>query len=86
MLVLNNTDSDNSMQLGMKTVQLLIDLCPCLTVLGNLRTWHDIDYFNEESENYFKLESELSKFKQEAIKKNWDIDLDLENLDYLYQK
>ena len=74
------------MSLGMETVHKLLESCPRLTVLGNLRTWRDIDYYKIGHANYFRLDtSELGKVKKKAIENNWDLDLDMEHLDYLYK-
>ena len=70
----------------MNTVYNLIECCPRLTGLGNLRTWHNIDHYNAGDENFYNSEtSELSQFKKKIAKMNWDIDIDLENLDYMYK-
>jgi hypothetical protein len=82
MLIICNT-SDSQMNLGMDTVNYFVDHFPNLTVLGNLRTWRMIDYFDSNSTNYFRSESELSQLKECARKKNWDIDFELENLDFV---
>ena len=81
MLIISNT-SDSQMNLGMESVRYFVDHFPNLTVLGNLRTWRLIDYFDSNSVNYFRSESELSQLKERARKKNWDIDFELENLDF----
>ena len=74
------------MRLGMDTVQNLLESCDHLTGLGNLRTWADIDYYNAENRNYFNSESSaLGKLKSNIIARNWDLDLDLETLDFLYK-
>jgi hypothetical protein len=73
------------MNLGMDTARYFVEKFPNLTVLGNLRTWRSIDYFDSSSQLYFRSESELSRLKEEAKRKNWDIDLELENLDLLSQ-
>ena len=82
-------DDDNNehlMRLGMDTLQYLIDTCPRLCCVGNLKTWAGIDYYDPQSEHYYQSgdQSQLGKLKQTAIKKNWNLDLDSENLDYLY--
>ncbi len=71
------------MPLGMDTVNWFLEQCPNLVILGNLRSWSRIDYYNPESQNYYRSESQLSKLKSEAVAKNWDIDFDLESLNYL---
>ena len=73
------------MNLGMETARYFVEKFPNLTVLGNLRTWRCIDYFDSNSQNYFRSESELSRLKEEAKRRNWDIDFELENLDFLSQ-
>ena len=72
--------------LGIETVHKLLESCPRLTGLGNLRTWRDIDYYKTDHPNYFRSDtSALGKLKRKAIDNNWDLDLDMENLDYLYK-
>merc|ERR1712126_754920 len=56
MLVLTNT-SHQPMDLGLASVMLCLSQCPRLTVLGDLRTWRKIDYYDPESDFYFKSES-----------------------------
>ena len=82
-----NVEGNNGrMQLGMNTVNSLIHHCPQLMGLGNLRTWSDIDYYQEGNCNYYRSDtSELGQLKQKAVKVNWDLDLEMENLDYLYK-
>ena len=76
-----------SKPIGTDTVYSLIENCPRLTGLGNLRTWRHIDYYNPSDPNYYKLEEScLGKLKQEVKQSNWDLDLDLENLDHIYNK
>ena len=82
MLIISNT-SDSQMNLGMDTINFFLNDFPNLTVLGNLRTWRLIDYFDSNSVNYFRSESELSQLKESARKKSWDIDFELENLDFI---
>lgn len=62
----------------------MIENVPKLTMLGNLRSWCSIDHFDSNSPCFYKSESELSKLKKEITFKNWDLDLDIENLDNLY--
>ena len=70
----------------MDTVYSLVESCPRLTGIGNLRTWKNIDYYNAEDENYYNSDSsELAKFKKKSANMNWDLDIDLENLDYIYK-
>ena len=83
MLILSNTSSEN-MNLGMSTVMFLLEKCKKLIALGNLKTWKKIDYFDPESQHFFKNDSEFIDLKKDAIKKNWDIDFDVENLDFVY--
>ena len=84
MLIIQNVDSSNNMNLGLKSVLWLVDQCANLTILGNLRTWHQIDYYNSESPHFYRSESQLSQLKKQIISRNWDLDLEVENLDYLY--
>lgn len=81
--ILSNT-ADGKMNLGVDTVEFLLDICPNLIGLGNLKTWGKIDYFDPESEYYMKSESLFIQMKKDALAKNWDIDFDLENCDFLY--
>ena len=85
MLVLSNMSTE-PMNLGLETLQLFLDICPRLVAIGDLKTWKKIDFFNPESEMYFKSESEYSQLKKKAVKSNWDIDFDVENLDKAYKK
>ena len=76
----------SSKLIGMDTVYSLVESCPRLTGIGNLRTWKNIDYYNAEDENYYNSDaSELAKFKKKSANMNWDLDIDLENLDYIYK-
>ena len=84
MVVLSNTSTE-PMHLGMPTLLLFLEKCPNLSVLGNLKTWRRIDFYDPDSELYFKSESEFSKLKKVAVKSNWDISLDVENLDSAYE-
>ena len=84
MLIIQNVDSANQMGLGIEPVLWLVDQCPNLTVLGNLRTWQQIDYYSPESPHFYRSESQLSQLKAKIVSHNWDLDLDVENLDYLY--
>ena len=83
MFVLANT-SIEQMNLGMPTVLLFLEKCKNLIGLGDLKTWKKIDFYDPDSEHFFKSESMFSKLKKDAVKKNWEIDFDLENLDFLY--
>ena len=85
MLVLSNTSTE-PMNLGLETLQLFLDCCPGLLAVGDLKTWRKIDFFNPESEMYFKSESEYSRLRRKAVNMNWDIDFDIENLDNVYKK
>ena len=85
MLVLSNTSTEAKMGLDLRAMKSILEACPRLTVLGNLRTWSKIDYFDDESVNYFRSESEFCELKREAVRKNWDIDFDLENIDFLFK-
>ena len=83
----NNDRQAGQKPIGIETVNSLIENCPRLTGLGNLRTWRNIDYYNPSDPNYYKSEeSNLGKLKEQIKNMNWDLDLDLENLDYLYNK
>ena len=84
MVVLSNTSTE-PMHLGMPTLLLFLEKCPNLSVLGNLKTWRRIDFYDPDSELYFKSESEFCKLKKLAVKNNWDIDFDMENLDSAYE-
>ena len=84
MLILNNVDLNADMKLSMSSVHWLVDNCPNLTHLGNLRSWKSIDYYNVESVNFYRSESELSQFKEQIRLNNWDLDLEIENLNFLY--
>ncbi len=84
MLVLANT-SDVPMDLGLDSVRDLIRHCPDLGVIANLRTWARIDYFDPASEFYFRTESAFSQLKRDAVSQNWDIEFDLENIDFCYE-
>ena len=84
MVILDNVDTTNPMSLSMTSVKWMIENAPKLTMLGNLRSWCSIDYFNSNSPNFYKCESELSQLKKEIALKNWDLDLEIENLDHLY--
>ena len=84
MLIVDNVDLNADMKLSMSSVHWLVENCPNLTQLGNLRSWKSIDYYNVESANFYRQESELSRFKYHALKNNWDLDLEIENLDLLY--
>ena len=84
MLILNNVDLNADMKLSMSSVHWLVDNCPNLTHLGNLRSWKSIDYYNVESVNFYRSESELSQFKEQIRQNNWDLDLEIENLNFLY--
>ena len=77
--VLNNTASE-MMHLGMMTVHLLLEKCPKLVGLGDLKTWRKIDYFDPESDFFYKTDSMFMKLKKEAIERNWEIDFDLETI------
>jgi len=83
MLVLANTSSEQ-MNLGMPTVLLFLEKCKHLIGLGDLKTWKKIDFYDPESEHFFKTESAFTKLQKDAVKKNWEIVFDLENLDFLY--
>ena len=83
MIILHNVDSVG-MNLGLQSVLYLIDHCPNLTILGNLRSWKNIDYYNINSSHFYRAESELSRLKEKITSENWDLDLDVENLNYLY--
>ena len=83
----NNRREAGQNPVGIETVHSLIEYCPRLAGLGNLRTWRNIDYYNPSDPNYYKSEeSSLGKLKEQSKQSNWDLDLDIENLDYLYNK
>ena len=84
MLILDNVDFNTDMKLSMSSVHWMVENCPNLTHLGNLRSWKSIDYYNIENVHFYRQESELSRFKAHALKNNWDLDLEIENLDLLY--
>ena len=84
MVILDNVDSTNNMPLSIQSVKWMVQHAPKLIMLGNLRSWCGIDYFDSNSPYFYKSESELSRLKKEIIDKNWDVDLDIENLDHLY--
>lgn len=64
----------------MESVHFFVDNFPKLTALGNLSSWKYIDYFNPNSGNFYKTESELSQLKRRARKSNWNLDFDVETL------
>ena len=75
-----------SKKLGIDTLNCLIQSCKNLTGIGNLRTWLDIDYYNPTSDSYYSNDrSELGRLRKKIVTNNWDLDLDLENLDFLYK-
>ena len=78
MLVLTNTSSEQ-MLLGLRTVNRLLDACPGLVGLGDLKTWRRIDYFDPDSEQLYKTDSAFMKLRKLAQERNWDIDFDIEN-------
>ena len=80
-IILNNTSLE-PMNLGQDTLELLLEKCPLLTGVGNTRTWLKLDYYDQESEFYLKTESQFSHLKKKAEKLNWDIDFDIETLDF----
>ena len=93
MLIISNTktngsnpqDEEDGMRLGLEIVDYLLDKCPGISVIGNLKTWAKVDYYDPSNENYYRSkESGLGKLKQQAMDENWDLDLDLENLDFMY--
>ena len=84
MLIINNVDLNADMPLSMASVYWMVENCPNLTHLGNLRSWKNIDYYNAENSNFYRSESQLSKFKEKIRMSNWDLDLEIENLDFLY--
>ena len=79
MVILDNVDSTNSMPLSIQSVKWMIQHAPKLIMLGNLRSWCGIDYFDSNSPYFYKSESELSRLKKEIIDKNWDVDLDIKS-------
>ena len=85
MLILNNIDLNAEMNLGMDAVFWIVQNCQNLTHLGNLRSWKNIDYYNSENDNFYRSESQLSIFKEKIRQDNWDLDLEIEHLDFLYE-
>ncbi len=49
-----------------------------------LRTWSCIDYFDERSPLYRRSEADFCRLKRGAVRKNWDIDFDVENIDFVF--
>ena len=43
-----------------------------------------IDHYDPNSSKFYKTESDLSCLKKKIVSANWDLDLELENLDYIY--
>ena len=85
MLIVSNGDSERNMNLGMRDVKFCIESFPCLTVLGNLKSWALIDYYDPNSQFYFKSESEFCRFKRDCEKRNFDLELQLENINFVYE-
>ena len=85
MLILNNVDLNDEMNLGMASVFWIVENCQNLTHLGNLRSWKNIDYYNSQNTNFYRSESQLSQFKNKIFQNNWDLDLEIEHLDFLYE-
>ena len=83
MLIISNTCDAEVMNLGMESVNYFVENFPNLRILGNVRTWRSVDHFDENSANYFRAESEFARLKGKARKRNWDIDFEIENLDFL---
>ncbi len=81
MFVLNNT-SVRPMGLGLDALEELLETADNLSYVGNLRTWSRIDHYDPDSPQYFKCESRLSQLKRVAVEKNWDIDFDIEELEF----
>ena len=81
-LVLSNTALE-LMSLGLDTVNLLLDKCPHLVGLGDLKTWRKIDYYDPDSNKFFKNDSEFMKLQKQAQESNWEFDFNIENCDFL---
>ena len=84
MVIFHNVDSTQEMKLSINSVEWLIENAQNLTILGNLRSWRGIDYYDSNSPLFYKSESLLSQLKLKIKSRNWDLDLDCENLDHLY--
>ena len=84
MLIVHNVDNIIGMPLSIQSVHWLIQEMSKITILGNLRSWSKIDHYDCGSPYFYKSESSLSQLKKEIAKNNWDLDLDIENLDHLY--
>lgn len=54
-----------------------------VSLINFQRTWSNIDHYDSNSDHFYKSESQLSQLKQEAMRRNWDISLDLEDIDFL---
>ena len=78
--ILSNTALE-LMFLGLDTVHLLLDKCPCLVGLGDLKTWRRIDYYDPDSPMFYKNDSAFMKLRKYAQESNWEIDFDIENCD-----
>ncbi len=50
----------------------------------HFRTWSTIDHFDPSSALYRRSESEFSRLKERAADRNWDIDFDVENIDFVF--
>lgn len=85
MLILANTSSDPMSNMNENCLRYLLQEYKSLSILGSLKTWVGLDYFNPGSDLYFREEADAQQIKKEAKKKNWDIDFDMENLDFLYE-
>jgi len=64
----------------MESVNYFVDNFPKLTAVGNLRNWKFIDYYDCNSVNFYKSESELSELKRRSKTNNWNINYDMETL------
>ena len=79
-LVISNTSSQ-PMNLGLDTVMLLLEKCPNIVGLGDLKTWMKIDYFDPDSDLHYNSKSSFVRLREEARAKNWELDLDVDKFD-----
>ena len=54
-----------------------------LVGLGDLKTWRKIDYYDPDSNKFFKNDSEFMKLQKHAQESNWEFDFNIENCDFL---
>ena len=65
------------LELGLTSVIALFRSCPRLSVLGDLRAWTNIDYFNPNSVAYRRRDgSKYDQLVNGVRSRNWDINLD----------